>query len=203
MNEQNAANRAMYETGRVTAQIYGPIDEEPKNANQEEALRTLAVTVDKMRRERIEFASHLGFGDDIETPAAELHEMVDPIEEAFQAERDHFECPSVCNECGEWLADTVCEHCHGSGHDNVMSANYLAHVECEWCAGAGKVHPGCAGKSYADLVAEVKQLQAVMRQVKELHRPQWIHGCCMECGADITDGPCPTTAAIQTCDGTD
>ena len=116
--------------------------------------------IEKLKREYREFASRLDFGDDISEPAASLADMVGPIRDAFSEARDHFECPRMCEQCGERLASSQCPECHGSGTDNAMSANYGAYVECGHCGGAGWIHEGCAEKSYADLVAEVQHVRA-------------------------------------------
>ena len=106
-------------------------------------LFALIEEVKRLRQEWTDFTSRLGFGDNVEEPAAELRDIVDTIEAAFAEARDHMECPRLCESCGLTLANQRCEHCHGSGCHNVMSANYGAYVECEWCAGSGWVHPGC------------------------------------------------------------
>jgi len=107
--------------------------------------------MERLRAEYLAFTSRLGFGDDVTEPAATLAQLIDPIEEAFSKAGDHFECAIVCELCGESLASQVCEHCNGSG----CKANpQFAYSECEWCAGAGRVHPGCVEVSYADLVAQ-------------------------------------------------
>jgi hypothetical protein len=61
----------------------------------------------------------------------------------------HVECPIYCGDCGEPLADTPCDHCGGSGCGPGTGSG--AYEECGWCAGAGKVHVGCAHLSYANL----------------------------------------------------
>ena len=106
-----------------------------------------------------QFAVALGFGDGVTEPAATLEEMVDPIEEAFGAARDHQECPAVCELCGEQLAWQLCEKCYGSG---CLSNAALAYLECDECGGAGMIHPDCAEQTYAELAAEVRRLQAAV-----------------------------------------
>jgi hypothetical protein len=107
------------------------------------------------RQDYLAFTDAIGFGDDRTEPAARPNEMVDAIQQAFSEADEHRECPIVCELCGETLAATVCEHCHGSGGNNALIEATLAYSECEWCAGAGKVHQGCVEKSYADLVTEL------------------------------------------------
>ena len=94
-------------------------------------------------------ATRIGFGDGVTEPQATPDEATDAIEQAFSDARDHAECPRLCERCGEWLADTVCTHCGGGGCGPGTASG--AYDECEWCAGVGKVHPGCADLSYADL----------------------------------------------------
>lgn len=108
------------------------------------------------QQERRAFTSELGFGDDVTEPAAKLSELLDPLQEALHQAGEHVECPIICDLCGERLADTHCEHCQGSGVDNALSQATMAYAECEWCAGAQKVHPGCVETSYADLAAQVE-----------------------------------------------
>lgn len=125
----------------------------------------------KARNDRQEFALAIGFASDHRPEGhgvwvPELVDMVDPINEALSSARDHDECPVICENCGERLADVVCEHCHGSGADNTLCANYGGYSECEWCAGAGKVHPGCVGKSYGDMAVEFGKLLSVIERVR-------------------------------------
>lgn len=105
----------------------------------------------ELRREADKFAGRLGFGDNVSEPAATLEQMVEPIEWAFSEARDHGECPVLCELCGETLAGTDCEYCHGAG----CLPNPSAYDECQWCAGAGRIHEGCVEKSYDDLTAEL------------------------------------------------
>jgi len=138
-----------------------------------EAIRSELITqgfedsaeVERLRREQLEFSSALGFGDGVHEPAATLKDMLDPIEEAFAAARDHNECAVVCELCGERLASAVCEHCHGSG---CLPNPALAYQECGWCGGAGRIHVGCAEQSYGDLAAEVERLRATVDRVEKL-----------------------------------
>ena len=77
----------------------------------------------------------------------------------------HVECPIYCGDCGEPLADTPCDHCGGSGCGPGTGSG--AYEECGWCAGAGKVHVGCAHLSYAELCAERDALAAKLGAVRE------------------------------------
>ena len=95
------------------------------------------------------FAAELGFGDDVSEPAASLADMLDPIVAAMAAAGDHEDCPVHCELCGETLAATTCQRCNGLG--DIGSGAY---EECPECAGVGRIHEGCAERSYADLVAE-------------------------------------------------
>lgn len=121
-------------------------------------VRRLLAENDRLREDARAFAAALDFGDGITEPAATLAELVEPVEQAFSEARDHFECPVICELCGEKLASQTCEKCHGSG---CLPNAELAYLECDECAGVGKVHPGCVEKSYDDLVAEVQRLQAI------------------------------------------
>lgn len=100
-----------------------------------------------------DLTSRLGFGDGITEPMADNDTIVEFIEQLLMEASEHHECPIVCELCGETLAATICEHCHGSGGNNALIEATLAYSECEWCAGAGKVHVGCVERSYADLAA--------------------------------------------------
>ena len=127
-------------------------------------IAALVAEVERLREDERAFADTLGYGDDITGPAATLAEMVDPILDAFRDQREHDDCPVLCELCGERLADATCEHCHGSGCDNTRSE--YAWSECEWCGGVGKIHEGCAETSYANLTAEVERLTAQIDTVK-------------------------------------
>jgi hypothetical protein len=116
--------------------------------------------VERLRGEHLAFTRALGFGDGVTEPAATLAQMVDPIEQAFSEASEYLEGPRICEPCGEWLATQVCEHCHGSGCGPGTALG--AYEECEWCAGVGKVHPGCVERSYADLVAERDDLDTAI-----------------------------------------
>ncbi|UQE74213.1 hypothetical protein MYK68_15995 [Gordonia sp. PP30] len=121
--------------------------------------------VERLRGERLAFTSALGFGDGVTDPAAELADLIEPIESAFSDERDHIECPIICELCGEQLADTTCDHCHGSGCGPGTALG--SYEECEWCAGAGKIHPGCVEKSYNDLAAERDEARAEVDRLRQ------------------------------------
>lgn len=120
--------------------------------------------VAELREKWLAFTSALGFGDNRTEPAAELSEMIDPIEQAFSDTRDHQECAVICELCGDPLAAKTCDECHGSG---CLPNSALAYLECSTCAGVGKVHEGCVEKSYAELVAEVAELRAEARRLDE------------------------------------
>lgn len=150
-------------------------DMSPTGERPEEALGTLAADVrtvlaeraaaraelaevtadrDQLREESRRFAAELEFGDGVNEPAASLADMLDPIKEAMSAAADHNECPVHCELCGETLAATVCQRCKGIG--DIGGGGYS---ECPECAGAGRIHEGCAEASYADLVATADRLR--------------------------------------------
>ena len=114
-----------------------------------ERLAEMPAKIETLKRRHREFTARLGFGDGITEPAAELADIVDQIKTAFMDAQDHWECPRICEQCGERLAATQCERCHGSGCGAGTASG--AYSECEWCAGVGWVHDGCAEMSYADL----------------------------------------------------
>jgi hypothetical protein len=122
--------------------------------------------VERLRGEHLAFTRALGFGDGVTEPAATLAQMVDPIEQAFSEASEYHEGPRICEPCGEWLATETCEHCHGSGCGPGTASG--AYSECEWCAGVGKIHPGCVEQSYADLVAERDEARAAVARVEAL-----------------------------------
>jgi len=108
----------------------------------------------------------LGFGNGITEPMADNDTIVEAFDAAMMDQRDHYECPIVCELCGETLADKPCPHCHGSGANNALSQASLAYAECEWCAGAGKVHEVCVEKSYAELAADLEAAEAKVERVE-------------------------------------
>ena len=131
-------------------------------ANAPAWLAELLAENERLREDARSFAEALGFGDGRTEPAATLAEMLDPLNQAMADGRDHDECPTLCELCGEWLAATRCEACNGSG---CLPNPQLAYLECDTCAGAGRIHEGCAEKSYADLV----QILGRVRDVAEHH----------------------------------
>ena len=110
------------------------------------------------------FSAALGWGDGKTEPAAALEDLIEPLKEALSAASDHEECTVCCDLCGEMLAGTQCPKCHGSG---CSPNDALAYLECDQCAGVGKIHDGCAEKSYADLVAENESLRTTLQHVRE------------------------------------
>lgn len=102
----------------------------------------------------------IGFGDGVTEPMADNDTVVEFIEAAVMDQSEHLECPSVCELCGERLADKPCQHCGGCGANVALSTAALAYAECEWCAGAGKVHEGCRELSYGDLAARLADAEA-------------------------------------------
>ncbi|GAA1812610.1 hypothetical protein [Nesterenkonia flava] len=109
-----------------------------------------------------ELSERLGFGDGRTEPAADVDDIVRIWGEIEEEAREHRECPRHCELCGERLATELCEHCHGSGVDAAACEASGAYAECEWCAGAQYVHPGCAEKSYDDLAEELTETRQAL-----------------------------------------
>ncbi len=133
-----------------------------------EAVDLLTAEIDRLVQQRREFTDRLGYGDGVTEPAAELADLVDPIKEAFSEAREHNECPRLCEPCGERLASTLCPECRGSGCHAAMCEASGAYQECEYCAGVGWVHEGCAEQSYADLVTSVGKLSAEIQSIRNI-----------------------------------
>ena len=134
------------------------------------ALLDAADERDRLRtwQERVALAA--GIGDEVEGRGVHLEANPDIAAEhmtGLLAVADaHVECPIHCGRCGETLADVWCDHCHGSGCGPGTATG--AYEECEWCAGAGKVHIGCADLCYAALVDERDRLAAAAERVRAL-----------------------------------
>lgn len=128
-------------------------------------IQLLEAENERLREEQIAFAVELGFGDGVTEPAATLSDMVEPIKQAFSEAHDHFECPAICELCGENLASQTCDKCYGSG---CLPNSALAYLECDECAGVGKVHPGCVEKSYTDLASEVEELTSRLETTSQV-----------------------------------
>lgn len=126
--------------------------------------------VERLRRERRDFTTRLGFGDGVTEPQATLAEMVDPIQAAFSDAGELFERPLLCELCGEWLASDECPQCRGSG---CLPNPQLAYLECDLCAGVGRLHTGCVERSYADLIAE---RDAALAEVERLTDTEKVQG---------------------------
>lgn len=142
-------------------------DEWEANAGEAEARAEAAEA------EQRDLVSRLGFGDGVTEPMADNDTIVEFVDQVLMEASEHRECPVICEPCGERLAATICEHCHGSGGNNALIAATLAYSECEWCAGVGKVHEGCAERSYADLrdlLAEVER----ERDRAQRHIARWL-----------------------------
>ena len=159
-DEDRRLARALYDAGFLA-------DPADRDERRNEAYRAQLARADRaeaevadLRQKWLTFTSALGFGNNRTEPAAELSEMIDPIERAFSDARDHQECAVICELCGDPLAAKTCDECHGSG---CLPNSRLAYLECGTCAGVGKVHEGCVEKSYAELVAEVAELRAELR----------------------------------------
>lgn len=91
-----------------------------------------------------------------EVTRADYLALTDALQQAMDDAREHYECPVTCELCGERLANTVCERCHGSG---CLPNAALAYLECGHCAGAGRIHDGCAEQSYADLLVRAENAE--------------------------------------------
>ena len=176
------------------------------------ALLDAADERDRLRiwQERVALAA--GIADEVEGRGVHLESDPDIAAEhmagLLSLVDTHAECPVYCGGCGETLADAWCDHCHGSGCGPGTATG--AYEECKWCAGAGKVHLGCADRCYAELVAERDRLEAATEQVRALHTGSW--GCsnpshtnpdvsCPDCfiGCDACGElhPCPTIHALD------
>ena len=129
------------------------------DADERDALRTW--------QERVALAA--GLADEVAGYGVHLEADPDTAAEHVAGLLDiadtHVECPIYCGDCGEPLADTPCDHCGGSGCGPGTGSG--AYEECGWCAGAGKVHVGCAHLSYAELCAERDALAAKLGAVRE------------------------------------
>jgi len=108
--------------------------------------------LDAAESDRVKFMSALGFGDNVSEPAATFEQAIDPIQQAFAEANEHAECAVICEGCGERLAQTICDRCGGGG---CLPNPQMTYLECDHCAGVGRVHAGCAGLSYAELAAKV------------------------------------------------
>ena len=133
------------------------------------ALLDAAAERDALRtwQERVALAA--GLADEVAGYGVHLEADPDTAAEHVAGLLDiadtHVECPIYCGDCGEPLADTPCDHCGGSGCGPGTGSG--AYEECGWCAGAGKVHVGCAHLSYAELCAERDALAAKLGAVRE------------------------------------
>ena len=155
-------------------------------AHMTEARNNARAERDALRTWQERVAVAAGIGDEVEGRGVYLEANPDAAAEhvaGLLAVADtHIECPVYCGGCGEPLADALCDHCSGSGCGPGTALG--AYEECGWCAGAGKVHPGCADLSYADLVAERDALAAKVERVRALHRAVGIFD---ECDCDAPD----------------
>ena len=162
-DEDRRLARALYDAGFLA-------DPADRDERRNEAYRAQLARADRaeaevadLRQKWLTFTSALGFGNNRTEPAAELSEMIDPIERAFSDALDHQECAVICELCGDPLAAKTCDECHGSG---CLPNSALAYLECGTCAGVGKIHEGCVEKSYTDLVAEVAELEHRLAQTE-------------------------------------
>ena len=135
------------------------------------ALLDAAAERDALRtwQERVALAA--GLADEVAGYGVHLEADPDTAAEHVAGLLDiadtHAECPIYCGDCGEPLADTPCDHCGGSGCG--PGTGSWAYEECGWCAGAGKVHVGCAHLSYAELCAERDALAAKVAALADWH----------------------------------
>ena len=143
------------------------------------ALLAAAAERDALRtwQERVALAA--GLADEVAGYGVHLEADPDTAAEHVAGLLDiadtHAECPIYCGDCGEPLADTPCDHCGGSGCGPGTGSG--AYEECGWCAGAGKVHVGCAHLSYAELCAERDALAVKLDAARE-----WIDRRCVYVG---------------------
>ena len=140
-------------------------------AHMTEARDNARAEQDALRTWQERVAVAAGIGEEVEGRGVYLEANPDAAAEhvaGLLAVADtHIECPVYCGGCGEPLADALCDHCSGSGCGPGTALG--AYEECGWCAGAGKVHPGCADLSYADLVAERDALAAKVAALADWH----------------------------------
>lgn len=125
---------------------------EPATITNLDADHAVALERDALAGRVVEFSAALGFGDGKTEPAASLGDLIDPLRQALDEAREHGECPVSCEQCGDRVASQLCPNCGGSGIDGPASSKSMAHVECDWCGGAGKVHD-CPGEPLAAVVA--------------------------------------------------
>ena len=153
------------------------------------ALLDAAAERDALRtwQERVALAA--GLADEVAGYGVHLEADPDTAAEHVAGLLDiadtHAECPIYCGDCGEPLADTPCDHCGGSGCG--PGTGSWAYEECGWCAGAGKVHVGCAHLSYAELCAERDALAAKLDAVRALHGPRVVQVLGATCSAEECD----------------
>ena len=152
------------------------------------ALLDAADEADRLRiwQERVALAA--GIADEVEGrgvhPEADPDAAAEHVAGLLSVVDTHVDCPVYCGGCGEALADAWCDRCHGSGCGPGTATG--AYEECEWCAGAGKVHVGCADRSYADLVDERDRLAteaietALTGGCRECHQVNGYHK--LDCG---------------------
>ena len=161
--EENGA----YIAAANPAAVLGLLD---RLAHMREARDNARAERDALRTWQERVAVAAGIGEEVEGRGVYLEANPDAAAEhvaGLLAVADtHIECPVYCGGCGEPLADALCDHCSGSGCGPGTALG--AYEECGWCAGAGKVHPGCADLSYADLVAERDALAAKVERVRAL-----------------------------------
>lgn len=194
-----ALREGVYNGNRAVLAIIERVEPLLDAAAERDALRTW--------QERVALAA--GLADEVAGYGVHLEADPDTAAEHVAGLLDiadtHVECPIYCGDCGEPLADTPCDHCGGSGCGPGTGSG--AYEECGWCAGAGKVHVGCAHLSYAELCAERDALAAKLAEVRALHiahdctshagmaticahRP----GICLACREPL---PCPTIRALD------
>lgn len=124
-----------------------------------------AGDVGRLSEEWRQFTTAAGFGDGVTEPQATPLHVIDPVLQAFGEAGEHQECPVLCEPCGERLAATPCKSCKGSG---CLPNAAMAYLECDHCAGAGKVHAGCAEMSYAELAARDAERAAAVATVERV-----------------------------------
>lgn len=100
--------------------------------------------VEYLREWQRKVADACGLSEVVEGYGLVIHDATDGalemIRSAFDAERDHSECPEWCDDCEAWERPMSCEPCHGSGCDPATGLG--AYAPCEWCTGDGRKHEG-------------------------------------------------------------
>lgn len=133
----------------------------------------------------------LPLGERVTGPAAlaaveRLKAYLASSEADAQAVLDYMhEQPAWCGRCGDHLAATTCTRCHGSG---CLPNAELAYLECDECAGAGKIHEGCVEQTYAQLAAKVARVEALAEEWSRAPAFDTERNCAQELRAALAGG---------------